>query len=94
MKKKLITMLAYLKEGEGIELAEDTFLVGKELDGSDKCYGFIKRDGQLLVVTRQSSSGYPVEDMDREDLQYMFKLSSVSEEIKNQKYKIVDADDV
>lgn len=88
-KKKLIIkthLLSYLKEGEGIHLKEDTFLTGKELDGSDKVYGFKKEEGEILVITRGSSSGYSIMEMDKEDIEYMFDLSSVAEKIIKNKY--------
>ena len=93
-KQKLTKMLSFLKEGQGIELREDTFLCGKELDGSDKIYGFTKEDGELLVVSRQSNDGYPISEMDNADLNYMFNLSSVAKKIKTKQYEIVEADEV
>ena len=93
MKKKLIKMLTFLNDGEGLDLAEDTFLIGA-CDGSDKIYGFTNRGGDLLVVTRGCSDGYPVKDMDKEDLDYMFKGSSISKKIEKKEYEIVDADDI
>lgn len=87
-------MLSFLKEGKGIELGNDTFLCGKELDGSDKVYGFKKEGGELFVVTREASDGYPIKDMDNDDLNYMFGLSDVAKKIQKKKYEIVDADEV
>jgi hypothetical protein len=93
MKKKLAKMLSYLKDGEGIALENDTFLIG-DLDGSDKLYGFFKIGGEILVKTRGSSGGYPIDEMDKADLDYMFKLSSISKKIEGKKYKIVKAEKV
>lgn len=93
MKKKLIKMLSFLEDGKGIELGNDTFLVG-ECDGSDKIYGFFKSDNELFVVSRQCSDGYPIEQMDKEDLSYMFKLSSISKKIEERKYKVVNSEDI
>jgi len=96
MKKteKLIKMLSHLKEGEGIDLAEDTFLCTGGLDGSDKIYGFKKENDELLVVSREVSDGYPVRDMDKDDLHYMFGLSSISKKIEKKEYEVVDGEDI
>ena len=93
MRDKLQKMLDYIPEDKGISLEDDIFLVG-ELDGSDKIYGFIKVEDELLVVSRQVSDGYPVSDMDKGDLDYMFKLSSISKKIEKKKYGLVDSDEV
>ena len=85
-------LLSYLKVNKGISLGEDTFLVTGGLDGSDKCYGFINRKGEILVITRQSSKGYPVSDMDKDDLDYLF--TSIFDKILEKSYKIVNADSV
>ena len=92
--QKLEEALSYLENGKGIDLGNDVFLVGKELDGSDKCYGFGKVNDRVQIVTRASSDGYPVTDMDKEDLQYMFGLSNVFEKIKNKQYEEVDYEDI
>ena len=96
MKKKLIKLLAFLSEGKGITLGNDVFLTGKELDGSDKVYGFVKVDGVINIITRQSRDGYPIEDMDKEDLKYIFKLSApnIANKIQEMKYEIVEANEV
>ena len=93
MKTKLKNLLFYLKEGKGIALGEDTFLIGA-CDGSDKIYGFVKTNGALKVITRQTNEGYPIGDMDKIDLDYLFKLSKVGGKIKKRKYKIVGAGEV
>jgi len=96
VKQKLKQILSFLKEGEGVSLGEDTFLVTGGLDGSDKCYGFIKRDGKLLCVTRESSDGYPIEDMDSDDLSYIFHSSSIAKKLEatGKGYNVVDADEI
>jgi len=94
MKKKLIALLAFLPEGKGLDLGQDTFLCTGGLDGSDKIYGFTKVGGELLVVSRGASDGYPIIDMDKDDLSYIFKLSSISKKIEKKKYEIVEADEV
>ena len=93
---KLKKALNFLQEGEGIYLENDIFLTGKELDGSDKVYGFIKTKDNLLVVTREASDGYPVVDMDKEDLNYIFNLSApnIFNKINNKEYEIVDSKEV
>ena len=92
--KQLEKALAYLENGKGIELGNDVFLVQNGLDGSDKCYGFGKVNGRIQIVTRECSDGYPVTDMDKADLQYMFFYSKVFEKIQNKKYDEVDYDDI
>lgn len=97
MKKKieqLTKFLSHLKEGEGVDLAEDTFLCTGGLDGSDKIYGFTKEDGKLLVISREVSDGYPIGQMDKDDLDYMFNGSKISEKLKNKKYETVEADEI
>lgn len=94
MKKKLATILSHLKEGKGIALEQDTFLCTGGLDGSDKIYGFIREGGELLVISREVSDGYPISDMDNGDLTYMFKQSSIAKKIEEKKYPIVDSDEV
>jgi len=93
--EKLIKKLSYLKEGEGIHLGNDVFLIG-ELDGSDKIYGFVRTDGELKVRTRGCSDGYPISDMDKEDLQYIFSLSTpnIYKKIQAKEYETVDANEV
>jgi hypothetical protein len=97
MKKKiqqLTKFLAHLKEGEGIDLAEDTFLCTGGLDGSDKIYGFTMEGGKLLVISREVSDGYPIEQMDKDDLDYMFNGSSISKKLEKKEYEVVEADEV
>ena len=60
MLKKLIKILSYIPNEKGIYLGDDVFLTGRELDGSDKVYGFINDDG-LKIETRASI--YPINDM-------------------------------
>jgi len=92
IKSNLIALLSvtlnYLLDNESIELGEDTFLCGKLLDGSDKVYGFVKKDGELLVITREATNGYPISDMDAVDLRYIFLLSNVGERLKVKFYPI------
>jgi hypothetical protein len=95
MKKRLIRLLAFLPEGQGINLLDDTFLTGM-LDGSDKIYGFGKENGEIVVITGSSMFSYPVSDMDKEDLNYVFNLSSpnIFEKIKTAQYRIDDNEDI
>jgi hypothetical protein len=94
MKKKLISALSYIENGKGIELGNDTFLCGIELDGSDKVYGFARVDNELIVITRQCTDGYPIEDMDRNELTYMFKYSSIYTKILAREYGIVEKNEI
>jgi len=84
-----------IPEGKALNLGEDVFLTG-ELDGSDKIYGFINDEKEILVVSRGASSGYPINDMDKEDVDYIFGLSSpnILSKIKTNKYKIVSPEDL
>lgn len=75
-KQKLIKILSYLKDDQALQLGDDTFLCTGGLDGSDKIYGFIKEAGELKVFTRQCNEGYPIKDMDKDDLDYIFNLST------------------
>ena len=91
MKKKLtklIAALAYLTAGQTLDLGNDVFLCGKELDGSNKVYGFTNDGEQLLIITRSSSDGYPISDMDKADIKYIFDLSNIYTNILNKKYRI------
>ena len=92
MKKRLIKALCYLPEGQGIELGEDTFLTGM-LDGSNKIYGFGKINGKIIVLNG-SCGGYPISDIDMEDLRYIFNYSApnIFNKIKEFKYRIYDID--
>lgn len=85
MLRKLIEALTFLKDGNGMHLQEDVFLCGKELDGSDKLYGFKSVDNDLYVETRSSSDGYPITDMDKGDLEYIFD-SEIYQKIVDKKY--------
>lgn len=91
MKKKLIKALAFLTEGKGFHLGNDTFLTNY-LDGADKIYGFGLEDGVLIV--HDSSSGYPVSDMDKDDLDYIFNLSApnIYKKILNKEYEVMEND--
>ena len=91
--KQLAEALSYLKEGEGVDLEGDVFLVTGGLDGSDKCYGFVHNNGELLAITRGCPDGYPISDMDKDDLNYMFSGSDIFEKIKAKKYSIVDEEE-
>ena len=94
MKKKLIKALSFLPDGQGIELGEDTFLTGM-LDGSDKIYGF-GRNGDEYVVIQGSTTTYPIMDMDKEDLDYIFKFSTpnIYKKIKTASYRIEDIENI
>ena len=84
---KLITALDYLKNNEQLELGNDTFLTGY-LDGSEKIYGWLRYDGNLYVISRDGE--YPIEQMGKEDIKYIFSLSNIYEKILLKKYEIVD----
>ncbi len=90
MKKKLIKALQFLPDGFGIDLGEDTFLTGY-LDGSDKIYGF-GRDGDDIIVIAGTMFNYPIGDMDKPDLKYIFNLSDIYEKILRGEYEVVDID--
>lgn len=92
MIEELRAALRYLPDGKAIDLEGDTFLVEGGLDGSDKCYGFVNRGGELLVITRECSDGYRIEEMNKSDLDYMFNLSQIMSNIKQGTYEIVDED--
>lgn len=89
-KQKLVKLLSYLKDDEAMQLGGDTFLCTGGLDGSDKIYGFLKEAGELKVFTRQCSEGYPISDMDKDDLDYIFNLSTpnIAEKIGLKRYKV------
>ena len=86
MKKKLIKALSFLKVGDYLDLADDTFLT-RECDGSDKLYGFSLSEDDGFIV-HERAGHYPIDDISQEDLKYIFKLSSVYENIKRQKYSV------
>lgn len=93
--KQLESILSFLKEGEGIELGVDTFLVTGGLDGSDKCYGFIRDNGELLCVTRQCSDGYPITQMESGDLNHIFTSEIIKKlKVTGKGYNVVDGEDV
>jgi len=95
MRNKMINdltkLLGYIPLNKGIYLGNDVFLIG-ELDGSDKVYGFIN-DGELKVITRECGSGYPINQMDIEDLDYLFG-SCISDRLSSKSYEIVEMDEV
>jgi hypothetical protein len=84
--QKLTGALKNLKDGFGIHLGNDTFLCG-DLDGSDKIYGFSKIDGELHVHSRQCLDGYPITQIDKRDIAYMFRLSEVFKNVSSGVYK-------
>ena len=73
---------------KGLDLYEDVFLTGKELDGSDKIYGFYKDEDNEIYVVSRSSSGYPISDLDTGDINYI--MSYILDKIKANKYDIVE----
>ncbi len=81
-----------IPEEKALSLGEDVFLTGPELDGSDKVYGFFKSSGELNTVTRSCDTGYPVNQMDEEDIDYIVRF--ILDKIKKNKYKIVEIDDL
>jgi hypothetical protein len=84
--QKLTDALKNLKDCFGVHLGNDTFLCG-ELDGSDKIYGFSNIDGDLHVHSRQCLAGYPILQIDKADLIYIFRLSEVFNKISSGVYK-------
>jgi hypothetical protein len=84
--QKLTGALKNLREGFGIHLGNDTFLCG-ELDGSDKIYGFSRKGDTLHAHSRQCLDGYPITQLDKDDIAYMFRLSEVFEKISKGVYK-------
>jgi hypothetical protein len=102
--QRLKEALDYLKDGEGIFLRskdqkgylDDVFLVGELLDGSDKCYGFGKVNGVIQAVTRECSDGFPITDMDKDAITYIFNLSApnIYKKILKRKYPTVPYDDI
>jgi len=86
MKKlsKLINALNYLPNNYRLYLGNDVFLTGL-LDGSDKIYGFIRLDGELFV---DGGNQYPIQDMDADDLNYIFNQSEIFDNIIAKKYEI------
>lgn len=59
-----------LKEGQAVDLGNDRFLTGY-LDGSDKIYGFGKFGDDFYVKDSNSMDGYPIGDLERDDLKYI-----------------------
>ena len=86
MKKlsKLINALNYLPNNYRLYLGNDVFLTGL-LDGSDKIYGFIRLDCELFV---DGGNQYPIQDMDADDLNYIFNQSEMFDNIIAKKYEI------
>lgn len=84
-----------IPEGKALSLGEDIFLCGM-LAGEDKVYGFYKLDGELNVVTREAGDGFPVNQMDKEDIDYIVNYSApnILEKIKGNKYEIVEIEDM
>jgi len=94
-KQRLKEALSCLKEGKGISLDKDIFLVTGGLDGSDKCYGFIKEGGKLLCITRECANGYPIEDMDKNDLDYIITSGIMKKlEATGKGYNIVESEEI
>ena len=87
MKKRLIKALYYIPDGQGISLGSDTFLTGL-LDGSDKIYGFGREGNNYIVIG--SGGNYPIDDLTKDDLRYIFAGSSIYVKIKSFDYKIYD----
>ncbi len=84
-----------IPEGKALSLGEDIFLTGL-LAGEDKVYGFFKKDGELKVVTREAADGFPVSDMDRADIDFIFFSfpPTVFTKIQKEEYEIVEADEM
>lgn len=87
LKQIEIALNKAIPEGKSLSLGNDVFLTGELLDGSDKIYGFSKLDGKLFVVSRQCSDGYPLSELDSDDVDYM--MPSILKKIKEGKYEIV-----
>lgn len=87
MKKRLIKALYYIPDGQAISLGEDTFLTGL-LDGSDKIYGFGREGDNYIVIG--SDGTYPIDNLTKDDLRYIFAGSSIYVKIRSFDYKIYD----
>lgn len=87
---KLIIALSTLNNEERLSLDNDTFLTGF-LDGSDKIYGWFKLDDNLYVESRDGE--YPIEDMEKEDISYIFGLSGIYKKIINKEYNVDNLDE-
>ena len=85
--KRLENALKFLPVGQYVTLDGDTFLTGL-LDGSDKVYGFGRDEAGYCVMG--SGDPYPLSDLTKEDLSYIFKYSipNIYEGIRNAKYFI------
>lgn len=93
MKRSLIKLLSFLKDGQGISLGADAFLCGQDLDGSDKIEGFIKEGEEIKVISRECAGGYPLSDMTKDDLKYIFE-SDIPTKLENKLYQITEANEV
>lgn len=92
MKKRLIKVLSFLPEGQGIYLGNDVFLTGL-LNGSDKIYGFAKINGEYMVVT--SDTEYPINDMDDVDIKFVFHGNPcIYDKITTASYRIDDFENI
>ena len=60
----------------------------------NKVYGFAKENEELVVITRECSDGYPITDIDNDDLRYIFKYSDIYKKILNKEYDIVEKDEI
>lgn len=89
MIQQLKDALVYIKDGKGVHLENDVFLCGDELDGSDKIYGFKRIDGELMVESRSCVGGYPIQDLTKQDLEYVFLLSEVGKNLVSRNYRSV-----
>ena len=83
---KLKEALSYIPVNKGITLAKDTFLIGL-LDGTEISYGFYNQEGKLYCITSNTAFGFPIEDIDKDDLNYIFN-TDIYYNIKEQKYAI------
>lgn len=89
---KLKEALNYIPVNKGITLAKDTFLIGL-LDGTEIFYGFYNFNGKLYCITSNTAFGFPIEDIDKDDLKYIFN-SDIYYNIKEQKYKILEKHEI
>ncbi len=94
VKKLENALLNTIPKGKAIYLGEDIFLTDY-LDGADKIYGFANVEGEIVVDAGKSSM-YPIADMDKADVSYIFNSfgENIIDKIKQKKYEIIDIDDL
>jgi hypothetical protein len=73
-----------------LELGEDTFLSGL-FDGSDKVYGFINYNGNIIVKTRGGK--IKVSELENGDIRYIFNQSLIYNKIVGNEYSMYKLDE-